>query len=114
MNLNTEIDRCKFDLVSYILFIFYLEIKYLEVLVEVVVSHLKSNLNNYLEELKEYLRIPSISNLATNTDEMIKCAAFAAQKLKDAGMTRVEIFPTAGHPIVYSEWLGKPDRKSVV
>lgn len=81
---------------------------------EVVVSHLKSNLDNYLEELKEYLRIPSISTLSTHIDEMIKCADFAAQKLKDAGMTRVEIFPTAGHPIVYGEWLGKPDKPTVL
>lgn len=79
-----------------------------------MVSHLKSNLDNYLEELKEYLRIPSISTLSTHIDEMIKCADFAAQKLKDAGMTRVEIFPTAGHPIVYGEWLGKPDKPTVL
>jgi len=82
--------------------------------VDVVISHLKNNLDNYLEELKEYLRIPSISTLATHVDEMIKCAGFAAQKLKDAGMTRVEIFPTAGHPIVYGEWLGKPDKPTVL
>lgn len=81
---------------------------------DVVISHLKNNLNNYLEELKEYLRIPSISTLATHIDEMIKCADFAAQKLKDAGMTKVEIFPTAGHPIVYGEWLGKPDQPTVL
>ena len=86
----------------------------MEAFVDVVISHLKNNLDNYLEELKEYLRIPSISTLATHVDEMIKCAGFAAQKLKDAGMTRVEIFPTAGHPIVYGEWLGKPDKPTVL
>lgn len=81
---------------------------------DVVVNHLKNNLDNYLEELKEYLRIPSISTLATHVNYMVKCAEFASQKLKDAGMTHVEIFPTAGHPIVYGEWLGKPGKPTVL
>lgn len=81
---------------------------------DVVINQLKSNFNNYLEELKEYLRIPSISALASHKDEMIRCANFAAQKLKDAGMTRIEIFPTSGYPIVYAEWLGKPDQPTVL
>ena len=81
---------------------------------ESVVNYLKSNLDNYLEEFKDYLRIPSISTLATHKDEMMRCAEFVSQKLKDAGMTRVEIFPTAGHPIVYGEWLGKPGKPTVL
>ena len=81
---------------------------------EAVVNYLKNNFRNYLEELKDYLRIPSISTLATHKNEMASCADFAANKLKDAGMSKVEIFPTAGHPIVYGEWLGKPDKPTVL
>ena len=81
---------------------------------EVVINHLKNNFNNYLEELKDYLRIPSISTLESHKDEMIRCAGFAVQKLKDAGMTRVEIFPTAGNPLVYAEWLGKAGKPTVL
>jgi len=82
--------------------------------VEVVVNYLKDNFENYLEELKSYLRIPSISALASHKDQMLKCADFAAEKLKDAGMTRIEIFPTAGHPIVFAEWMGKPGKPTVL
>lgn len=112
--MNTEIDRRKFEFVSSILFIFCIEIEELEAFVDVVINHLKNNLENYLEELKEYLKIPSISTLASHKNEMLKCADFAAKKLKDAGMSRVEIFPTAGHPIVYAEWLSQPDKPTVL
>ncbi len=79
-----------------------------------VVSYLKNNFNNYIEELKEYLRIPSISTLETHKEEMVRCAEFLKGKLQDAGMTRVEIFETAGHPLVYSEWLGQPGKPTVL
>jgi acetylornithine deacetylase/succinyl-diaminopimelate desuccinylase-like protein len=45
---------------------------------------------------------------------MIRCADFAAAKLKDAGMTRIEIFPTAGNPLVYAEWMGQPGKPTVL
>ncbi|MCL6098810.1 MAG: peptidase M20, partial [Bacteroidetes bacterium] len=79
-----------------------------------VISHLKSNFNTYLEELKEYLRIKSISTLDANRSDMIKCADFVADKLRHAGMSRVEIFQTARHPIVYGEWLGQPGKPTVL
>lgn len=82
--------------------------------VEVVIQHLKDNLNNYLEELKDYIRIPSVSTLETHKNEMIRCAQFAAQKLTDAGISKVEIFSTSGHPLVYGEWLGKPGKPTVL
>lgn len=79
-----------------------------------VISFLKNNLNTYLEELKEYLRIKSISTLASHMSDMIKCANFIADKLRHAGMTRVEIFQTSGHPLVYGEWLEQPGKPTVL
>ena len=83
-------------------------------MVDPVISYLKNNINNYLEELKEYLRIKSISTNASHKDDMIKCADFVAEKMRNAGMTKVEIFQTAGHPLVYSEWLAQPDKPTVL
>jgi acetylornithine deacetylase/succinyl-diaminopimelate desuccinylase-like protein len=45
---------------------------------------------------------------------MINCANFVSDKLKQAGMSRVEIFRTEGHPIVYGEWLGAPGKPTVL
>ncbi|MFA6026854.1 MAG: dipeptidase, partial [Ignavibacteriaceae bacterium] len=72
------------------------------------------NHNLYVEELQSLLRIPSISTLQENNEDMKHCATFVADKLKQAGMNRVEIFPTEGHPLVYGEWLGAPGKPTVL
>jgi acetylornithine deacetylase/succinyl-diaminopimelate desuccinylase-like protein len=79
-----------------------------------VIEHLRSNTDNYINELKEFLRIPSISTLPENKDDINRAADFTAAKLRDAGMNRVEVFKTEGHPLVYAEWLGAPGKPTVL
>lgn len=79
-----------------------------------IINYIKSNKNNYIEELKDFLRIPSISALAENKEDMKKAAQFAADKLKQAGIGNVKIFPTEGHPIVFGEWLGAPGKPTIL
>lgn len=81
---------------------------------EEITSYIKSNKQNYIEELKEFLRIPSISTLVENKDDVARCAQFVADNLKKIGLSRVEIFKTEGHPIVYGEWLGAPGKPTVL
>ncbi len=81
---------------------------------EKVISYIDSNYNNYVEELKEYIRIPSISTLDSHKDEMVRCAEHVRSKLIDAGMTKTEIFQTNRHPIVYGEWLGAHGKPTVL
>jgi acetylornithine deacetylase/succinyl-diaminopimelate desuccinylase-like protein len=82
--------------------------------VDKVITHIEDNFNNYLEELKDYIRIPSISTLESHKPEMQRCAEFVQKKLFDAGMTKVEIFQTAGHPIVYGERIESTDLPTVL
>lgn len=79
-----------------------------------VINHIEKNKDNYIEELKDFLRIPSISTLPENKDDINKAAKFVADKLKKAGMNKVEIVKTEGHPIVYGEWLGAPGKPTVL
>jgi acetylornithine deacetylase/succinyl-diaminopimelate desuccinylase-like protein len=79
-----------------------------------VISYINSNINNYLNELMDYIRIRSISTLESHKNEMQRCAEFVSNKIKDAGMNRVEIFQTDGHPIVYGEWLEAPGKPIVL
>lgn len=81
---------------------------------EEVISYIKNNKDQYIEELKEFLRIPSISTLPENKDDIQRAAQFVADKLNAAGMSRVEIFKTEGHPLVYGEWLGAPGKPTVL
>lgn len=79
-----------------------------------IINYINSNQNLYIEELKEFLRIPSISTIPEHKGDIKRAAEFVAEKLKIAGMNRVEIFKTEGHPLVYGEWLGAPGKPTVL
>ena len=79
-----------------------------------VISYLKDNYNDYIDELKEYISIPSISTSSENKNDMKVCADFVKAKLEAAGMNKTEIFETEGHPIVYGEWLEAPGKPTVL
>jgi acetylornithine deacetylase/succinyl-diaminopimelate desuccinylase-like protein len=66
-------------------------------------SYIQENKQRYLDELFELLRIPSVSADPAYKGDVKKAADFVAQSLEQAGADKVEIFPTAGHPIVYAE-----------
>jgi acetylornithine deacetylase/succinyl-diaminopimelate desuccinylase-like protein len=74
-------------------------------------TFVEQNQTRLLEELKEFLRIPSISTLPEHKPDVQRAAHFVADSLKRAGIENVEIIPTAGNPLVYGDWLhaaGKP------
>lgn len=74
-------------------------------------SYLKENKDRYLEELTEFLRIPSISSLPEHADDVVQAGEWVAERLKTAGLEKVAMMPTGGHPVVYGQWLhaaGKP------
>ncbi|MFY7978690.1 MAG: M20/M25/M40 family metallo-hydrolase, partial [Sediminibacterium sp.] len=57
----------------------------------------------FLAELIDLLKIPSISARSENKDDMLHCAEVVKQRLAEAGADTVTIYPTKGHPIVYGE-----------
>ncbi|MCK7521802.1 MAG: hypothetical protein MZV64_31035 [Ignavibacteriales bacterium] len=81
---------------------------------EEVIKYINENRESFINELKDFLRIPSISTLAENKKDINDCAAFVMEKLKQAGMSRVEVFQSEGHPIVYGEWLGAPGKPTIL
>jgi acetylornithine deacetylase/succinyl-diaminopimelate desuccinylase-like protein len=81
---------------------------------EEVIQYIKDNNDKYIEELTEFLKIPSVSTLPEHSKDIRRAADFVASKLKDAGMSRVEVYKTEGHPIVYGEWLGAPGKPTVL
>jgi acetylornithine deacetylase/succinyl-diaminopimelate desuccinylase-like protein len=74
-------------------------------------DYVDQNQSRLLEELKEFLRIPSISTLPEHKGDVERAAQFVAKSMRDAGLENVEVIPTAKHPLVYADWLhaaGKP------
>jgi acetylornithine deacetylase/succinyl-diaminopimelate desuccinylase-like protein len=70
--------------------------------------------NTSLQELFEYLRIPSISTLSDHDDHTRRAAQWTADQLRQIGMSRVEIYATPRHPIVYAEHLAAPGAPTVL
>ena len=65
----------------------------------------------FLDELKDLLRIPSISTLPEHAGDCRQAAEVLAAELKRIGMENVRLIETKGHPLVYADWLhaaGKP------
>jgi acetylornithine deacetylase/succinyl-diaminopimelate desuccinylase-like protein len=81
---------------------------------EHVLDYIEKNQQRFLEELKDFLRIPSISNSSENKKDVLRCAQYVAGQLRQIGMQQVEVFPTSGHPIVYAEWLGASGQPTVL
>jgi acetylornithine deacetylase/succinyl-diaminopimelate desuccinylase-like protein len=70
-----------------------------------VIDHIHSSRDRYVEELKRYLSIPSISALPQHKADVRRCAETTADELRRAGLEHVRLIETPGHPVVYGDWL---------
>ena len=77
-------------------------------------SYLKANQPRMLDELMQLLRIPSISTLPENKADVERAARFVAEALRAAGLEHVEVIATAGHPLVYADWLHAPGQPTIL
>jgi acetylornithine deacetylase/succinyl-diaminopimelate desuccinylase-like protein len=68
-------------------------------------GYLEQQQEQFLEELKTFVRIPSVSTDSSAKAEMQRAAEWVAGQLSRLGMQKVQIMPTAGHPVVYGELL---------
>jgi acetylornithine deacetylase/succinyl-diaminopimelate desuccinylase-like protein len=77
-------------------------------------EYLAQHKDRFLNELFELLRIPSISADSAYKDDVAKAAEYLKEKLMAAGADKVEVCPTAGHPIVYGEKMIDPSLPTVL
>ncbi len=68
----------------------------------------------YLEGLKTFLRIPSISTLSEHKPDILKAAEFARGELERSGLQHAELIEGEGNPLVYAEWLGAPGKPTLL
>src|SRR5688572_15161745 len=79
-----------------------------------VKEYIESNKQRFLDELFELLRIPSVSADSTKKNDVRKAAEFIKEKLIAAGVDKVELCETPGHPIVYAEKIINPSLPTVL
>jgi acetylornithine deacetylase/succinyl-diaminopimelate desuccinylase-like protein len=77
-------------------------------------AFVEKNRARFLDELKELLRIPSISTTPEHAADVQRAAQFVARALGAVGMENIEIIPTAKHPLVYGDWLHAPGKPTVL
>ena len=80
------------------------------------IKYLQSNKSQFLEGLKNLLRIPSISTLPEHKSDILGAAEFIAEELRAMGMHSVEIIKgkPGQNPLVYAEWLEAPGKPTIL
>jgi len=69
----------------------------------------------FKDELFEMLRIPSLSGDPERAGDVRRMADWLARHMRELGLARVAVMPTAGHPVVYGEWTDAgPDRPTML
>ncbi len=82
--------------------------------VQQAIEHIRQNREVVLKELTDFAAIPSISTLPEHKADMQRAAEYVANILKGMGMSNVAVMPTAGHPVVYGEYLKAPGKPTVL
>ena len=75
------------------------------------VAYARQNQPRFLKELKDLLRIPSVSTLPENKGDCRRAAEFLTAELTRIGFEHTHLIDTEDHPLVYAAWLhaaGKP------
>jgi acetylornithine deacetylase/succinyl-diaminopimelate desuccinylase-like protein len=81
---------------------------------EQALKYAREHREQFLNDLKAIVSIPSISTDDAYKPDIQKAAEWVADQLRSFGMDKVQIFPTARHPVVYGEWLGAGTDKPTV
>ena len=79
-----------------------------------VISFAEKHSQRFIDDLVEFVEIPSVSSSSEHIDDVRRCADFLKDKMLQSGLQRAEIFETAGHPVVYGEWLGAEGKPTVL
>jgi acetylornithine deacetylase/succinyl-diaminopimelate desuccinylase-like protein len=82
--------------------------------IEAVEAYLERTADERLDELQEFLRIPTVGTLSEHAEDTVRGAQWLAARLGDIGLEHVDVSPTAGKPVVYADWLHAPDAPTVV
>src|SRR5271155_2919650 len=79
-----------------------------------LIDFIESKRDEHLNELKEFLRIPSVSTKSEHKPDIERAARWVAEKLRAAGLEKIEIVPTKMHPLVYGESMNAPGKPTIL
>lgn len=79
-----------------------------------IIDFINTNRDRYVDELKTYLAIPSISALPEHAGDVRRCSEWTAEELRRIGLQNVRLIETPGYPVVYGDWLGAPGAPTIL
>jgi len=77
-------------------------------------NYYEEHRQDFLEGLKTFLRIPSISTLSDHKPDIRRAADFVLAELRAAGLERCELIEGEGNPLVYGEWTHAPGKPTLL
>ncbi len=77
-------------------------------------EYIRENEERFLGELFQLIRIPSVSAKSEHKEDMMRCAEHWRDHLLALGVQKAEVYPTAGHPVVYAERMIDPAAKTIL
>ena len=78
-------------------------------------AYARASGDRFKDQLLEMLRIPSLSGNPAHAGDVRKMAEWLASHMRDLGLAKVAVMETAGHPVVYGEWMGAgPDKPTLL
>jgi acetylornithine deacetylase/succinyl-diaminopimelate desuccinylase-like protein len=86
----------------------------MSLLAERAVAHAHGHRRQSLDELKEFVRIPSVSAQPQHARDVKRCADWLANHLHQIGLRNVTVFTTRRHPIVHAAWQNARGRPTVL
>jgi acetylornithine deacetylase/succinyl-diaminopimelate desuccinylase-like protein len=72
---------------------------------DAALAYTQDHKDQFLRDLRSFLKIPSISTLPENKKDMEIAARWVADQLEKLSFEDVAIMPTDKHPVVYGSWL---------
>ncbi len=78
------------------------------------IQYARRNRERFMDELRAFIGIPSISTLSEHKGDMERAAQWVAAQMTAVGLDNVAVLPTAGHPVAYGEWLNAPGKLTVL
>lgn len=82
---------------------------------QTAIEFARNERERHLNELIDFLKIPSVSTLSEHKPDVDNAATWLANQLSQIGLSNVSVMETQGNPVVYGEWMnGRPDAPTVL
>jgi acetylornithine deacetylase/succinyl-diaminopimelate desuccinylase-like protein len=78
-----------------------------------ILSFIDASYDRIMQELAEFIAIPSVSTRDENRGDVLRCSQWLADHMTAMGIAS-EVMATERHPVVCGQWLGAPGRPTLL